>query len=178
VILSYINLGKGDWWQRARLIDAARDTFFQWWLTGYGGVDPGWGSKEGGYFWGSFTDMNNQFLLYGVEGGILAIVGLCGVLAVSFHGLCRADKQTYDAGMKSIYWSMGCSLVGVIAGWMGVSYFGQSNALFYSLLGVIGSSVVFIKYAAPYKRVRRRIENRAYAGTQAFEGANRLYTKL
>ncbi len=142
VILSYINLGKGDWWQRARLIDAAIDTFGQWWLTGYGDKDPGWGSREGGYFWGHFTDVNNEFILYGVYGGVLAMIGLCGVFVTVFKGLVSVGRRTNDVELKSLYWSMGCSLVGVIAAWQGVSFFGQSNALFYSLLGVIGSSSV------------------------------------
>ncbi len=145
VILSYLNFGQGDWWQRARLIDAAIDTFGQWWLTGYGGKDPGWGSLEGGYFWGHFTDLNNEFILYGIDGGILGLIGLCGVFIVSLYGLSYASKQTSDIVLKSMYWSMGCSLIGVMAAWQGVSFFGQMNALFYCILGIIGSSIMFAK---------------------------------
>jgi len=147
VMFSYLNFGKGDWYQRARLIDAAIDNFGQWWLAGYGGRDPGWGSREGGYFWGNFTDMNNEFLLVGVQAGILAVIGLCGVLVVAFRGLSYAAGQTKDVQLESIYWSLGCSLVGVIAAWQGVNFFGQMNALFYCLLGTIGASFAFAKCA-------------------------------
>jgi hypothetical protein len=152
VILSYLNFGKGDWWQRARLIDAAIDNFGQWWLFGYGSKDPGWGSLEGGYFWGHFTDVNNEFIFYGVQGGAIAMICLCWVFVTAFKGLVVASRRTTDAELKSLYWSMGCFLVGVIAAWQGVSFFGQSIALFYSLLGVIGSSIVFAKYTNPHSR--------------------------
>ena len=148
VVLEGLNLGKGDWWSRARLIDAAIDNFDEWWLAGYGGIDPGWGSREGGYFWGNFTDANNQFILIGMEAGFFAVIALCGVFVVAFRGLARAFKETTDKALRSVYWSLGTVLVGVIAAWQGVSFFGQMNALFYCILGIIGSSFAFAKQTA------------------------------
>lgn len=165
VALYYVNLGRGDWYQRARLIDAAKDNFFQWWLTGYGGRDPGWGSTDGGYFFGHFTDMNNQFLLYGTEGGMLALIGLCGVFAVAFRGFYRAYKRTNDIQLRSLYWSMGCTLVGLIVCWQAVSFFGQVVALFYALLGVMGSAILFkpsTRYVQKYRRIRNHTYVQAY----------------
>ena len=147
VLLSRLSFGRGDWWSRARLIDAAIDNFDEWCLVGYGGKDPGWGSREGGYFWGDFTDANNEFILVGMEGGVLAVVALGGVLVVAFRGLSRAAKQTKDPQLKSIYWSYGSSLVAVIAAWQGVSFFGQMNALFYTLLGTLGTTIAFARSA-------------------------------
>lgn len=143
VLYSYANLGGGDYWSRVRLIDAAIENFDQWWLAGYGGIDPGWGSLEGGYFWGHFTDMNNEFIMAGVEYGILGIIVLCAVLVAAFRGLVRAGSQTKDTQLKSLYWSMGSALVGLIVMVQGVSLFGQMNALFYCILGIIGSSFYF-----------------------------------
>jgi len=118
-------------------------------LTGYGRKDPGGGSLEGGYFWGHFTDANNEFILVGIEAGMLAVISLFGVFVVAFRGLTNAARQTQDIQLKSIYWSFGSSLVGVIAAWQGVSFFGQMNALFYCVLGMIGASCTFAKRAAP-----------------------------
>jgi hypothetical protein len=163
VVLSYINLGKGDWWQRARLIDAAIDNFGEWWLTGYGNQDPGWGRPDGtGYFYGHFTDANNQFIFYGIQGGAFAMISLLLAFVMAFRGLVSAGRKTNDIELKSFYWSMGCSLVCVIAAWQGVSFFGQANALFYIVLGVIGSSVSFTKHPLCNNQEYRYIQNGYY----------------
>ncbi len=145
VLFDYANIGGGDYWSRVRLIDAAIANFDQWWFVGYGGRDPGWGAREGGWFWGNFTDVNNEFILAGMEYGILGILALCVVIAMAFCGLVRAGSQTKDTQLKSLYWSMGSALVGLIVMMQGVSFFGQMNALFYSILGMIGASSLFPK---------------------------------
>ena len=148
VLYDYVNIGGGDYWSRVRLIDAAIANFDEWWLAGYGGRDPGWGAREGGWFWGHFTDMNNEFIMAGVEYGILGIIALCVVLAMAFRGLVCAHSQTEDTQLKSLYWSMGSALVGLIVLVQGVSLFGQMNALFYFIVGMIGASSIFPKYTA------------------------------
>ncbi len=143
VLLSYGNLGRGDWYQRARLIDYAVRDIDKWWLAGYGGEDPGWGEM-----YGSVTDLNNQFLLTGVECGILGVMALLAVFAKALSGLVRAFKATADKQLRSIYWSLGSALIGVFVLWQGVSSFGQNSALFYIILGIAGSSVRFTECAA------------------------------
>ena len=134
VLLEFGNLGKGEWYQRAKLIDVAIETFDEWGLAGYGGKEPGWGPKLGM----GHTDMNNEFLLKGVRYGMLGVIALAGTLAVAFQGLVRAFKETTDKELRSLYWALGSVLTGVIVAWQGVSFFGQMPALFYSILGIIG----------------------------------------
>lgn len=81
----------------------------------------------------------------GIEAGILGVIGLCAVFILAFRLLSQASRQTEDLALKSLYWSLGCTLVGVIAAWQGVSFFGQMNALFYCILGIIGSSFALAK---------------------------------
>lgn len=145
VLFSYANLAGGVGWQRAGLIDAAIKHFNEWWLAGYGGRDPGWGAL---YFWTDFTDVTNEFILKGVEYGILGIIALCTVLIAAFRGLMRASMRTEDVELKSLYWSMGSTLVGIIALGQSVSFFGQMGHLFYSILGMIGASSCFAKYVS------------------------------
>jgi len=144
VLADHLNFVGGDWWQRADLIDAAIEDFGQWWLAGYGGRDPGWGARTGM----QVTDVNNEFILKGVRYGILGIIVLCAVLVTVFRGLSRALKQTTDPQLTSIYWSLGSVLSAVIVAWMGVCFFGQLPALFYSVLGIAGSSFGFAEHAA------------------------------
>jgi hypothetical protein len=142
VFYSYLNPVGGDWWYRAKLIDIAIEDFGDWWLAGYGGIDPGWGS----HFGEQGTDVPNEFILKGVEYGILGIIVLCAVLVTAFRGLSCVLKQTTDPQLTSIYWSLGSALSAVIVAWMGVCFFGQMPALFYSILGIAGSSFGFAKY--------------------------------
>ncbi len=146
VLLEYGNMGKGDWYQRAKLIDSGIKTIDEWWLAGYGGKDPGWGAATGM----AFTDCNNEFLLKGAQYGMLGVIALVGTLAMAFRGLVRAFKETTDKELRSFYWAMGCALVGVIVIWQGVSFFGQSTMLFYCILGMIGSSIGLAKYVYPH----------------------------
>ncbi|GAG42895.1 unnamed protein product, partial [marine sediment metagenome] len=85
VVLSRLNPIGGAWWHRARLIDLAIENIDEWWLAGYGGQDPGWGQFLGS----SHTDVTNQFVLHGVQYGMLGVVALCVVLASVFSNLNR-----------------------------------------------------------------------------------------
>jgi hypothetical protein len=140
VIVSYANPIGGEGWHRAKLIDLAISHFGEWWLLGYGGRDPGWGSDLGM----EKTDVTNQFILNGVEYGVLGIIALCGVLATAFGGVIRMYKRTGNPELKSLYWSLGSVQFSVIVTWMSVSFFGQMISLFYIILGMIGSSIGFV----------------------------------
>jgi len=148
VVLQTINLAKGSWYQRAKLIDFAIRDFDEWWLAGYGGRDPGWAEAMGE----RVTDCNNEFILKAVQYGMLGVIALAATLAMAFRGLVRAFKETTDKELRSLYWAMGCALVGVIVIWQGVSFFGTPAALFYCLLGTIGSSIGLAKYVEPHGR--------------------------
>jgi hypothetical protein len=148
VLYNYIDFTGGSWWQRARLVDLAIENFGEWWQAGYGGSDPGWGQKIGELH----TDCNNEFILAGIEYGLLGVIALCSVLVAAFYALVRAFKKTTDKELRSLYWSLGSSLVGVIVVWQGVSFFGQMPALFYCILGIVAASSLFPKceqYSSP-----------------------------
>jgi hypothetical protein len=155
VLLEFGNLGKGDWYQRAKLIDSGIRTIDEWWLAGYGGKDPGWGAATGV----AFTDCNNEFLLKGIQYGMLGVIALAATLAMAFRGFVRAFKETTDKELRSLYWAMGCALVGVIVIWQGVSFFGTPAALFYCLLGTIGSSFGFTKCVTSEDRSVQGVSN-------------------
>ena len=155
VVLNYCNFGKGDWYQRARLIDVAIERFDEWWLVGYGAAGPGWAEDLNA----KGTDMNNEFLLKGVQNGMLGVIALVGTFVLAFQGLVRAFKETTDKELRSLYWAMGCALTGIIVIWQGVSFFGQSVALFYILLGMIGSSFGLAGYAVVGAKRTQMVSN-------------------
>lgn len=143
-IAQYMNPIGGTWWHRCKLIDCAIADFGEWFLLGYGGRDPGWGQ----YLGSGHTDVTNQFILNGVQYGMLGVIALCAVLTVAFSGLIRLHNSANDPKLKSLAWAFGSSLVATIVVFFSVSFFGQMLSLFYCLLGMIGSTRNF----APMER--------------------------
>jgi len=140
-----INVLGGDWWQRVALVDRAIADFGTWCWIGTGGRDPMWFDPRGA----DFTDLNNEFLMVGVESGLFGLLAFCVVLVLAFRGLARSYRRTADKTLKSVYWALGSILVGTIVVWQGVSYFGQPLMLFYCVLGLIGSSFTFAERKQP-----------------------------
>jgi hypothetical protein len=135
IFFSYMDPLGGSGWHRAKLIDLAIEHLGEWWLIGYGGRDPDWGGELGM----GITDITNQYLVAGVEYGILGVIMLCGVLAVALRGIVSLYKRSADRELRSLCWSFGSMVVSVAVVWTSVSFFGPPTQLFYSILGMIGS---------------------------------------
>jgi len=135
VIASYANPLGGSSWHRAKLIDCAIQSFNEWFLLGYKGQDPGWGK----YLGSDHTDITNQFILYGVQYGILGIITLCLILITAIRQTIYTFKFAPDNGTKTWAWGLGSIIVATIVAFMSVSFFGQMLTLLYCLLGIIGS---------------------------------------
>jgi hypothetical protein len=136
VIADYVDPVSGGGWHRARLIDVAIEHFDEWWLFGYGDQDPGWGR----YLGDNKTDITNEFILAGVQYGILGIIALCSVLVVIFSNLARLYNSAIDAQTKSLVWAFGSSMAATVCVFTTVSFFGQIISLLYCVFGMIGSA--------------------------------------
>lgn len=139
VLVRYINPIGGSAWHRSRLIHLAIDNFGEWWLTGYGGQDPGWGPRLGM----EWTDITNQYILAGVSNGMLGVIALCGILATAIYLLARRHKAVKDPVLRSLYWALGCAMVMVAISFNGCLFSAQAGILYYCILGIIGSAVCF-----------------------------------
>jgi len=137
VLVSYLNPLGGTGWHRAKLLDVAIMHINEWWLSGYGDQDPGWGH----YLGMGRTDITNQFILAGVKYGIWGVIALCSVLVATFRGLSRAYKRSINPEMKSLYWFLGALMFSVAVTWFSVTFFGQLESIFYFVLGIIASSI-------------------------------------
>jgi len=137
VLVRYINPIGGAAWHRSRLIHLAIDHFDEWWLFGYGGVDPGWGPSLGM----EWTDITNQYIIAGVRNGILGVIALCGVVATALYMLVRSHKATKDLVLRSFYWALGSTMVMVAISMFGCLFSAQASSLYCCILGIISSSV-------------------------------------
>jgi hypothetical protein len=135
VIASWANPLGGAGWHRAKLIDVAIEKFGEWWMIGYGDMDPGWGE----YFGMGRSDITNEYILNGVRYGILGVIALCAVLARSFRGLISTYRKMSDPIVKSLCWAFGSLLFSVTIAWISVSFFGQLSTLVYCSIGMISS---------------------------------------
>jgi len=140
VLISYANPVGGSGWHRARLIDAAIHYFGEWWLVGYGEINPNWGEFLGGV---ANTDLTNEFVLVGVKYGIAGVILLCGILIVAFRELYLLYISSSDTNLKSLCWVLGCTLASIIVVWISVSFFGVVTPLYYCVMGIIGSVIRF-----------------------------------
>jgi len=136
VIASYADPIGGTGWHRARLIDCAIETFGQWWFAGYGGGDPGWGEKLGM----TWTDITNHYLVHGVKYGFLSIVAFVGILVSSLRRLIMIHNNRKDTAVKSWSWALGTVVIVLLISFNAFTAFGQTETLFYCILGFIGSS--------------------------------------
>ena len=137
VIVTYANPLGGAGWHRAKLIDVAVEHFHEWWLTGYGNQDPGWGH----YFGMVHTDVTNEFILVGTRYGAFGMLALIIVLVKAFRKVTYTYRRMTDPKSRHILWSLGSMLFSVIVTWMSVSFFGQLATLFYISLGILASVI-------------------------------------
>lgn len=136
VIASRADLIGGAGSHRAELIDLAVEHFDEWWELGYRGKDPGWGPRLGM----GHTDVTNMFILNGVYYGILGVIALCGALVVGLRIVIRLHNSSDDPQLRSWAWALASWFLVVITGFLGVSFSGQLETLFYIILGMAGSS--------------------------------------
>jgi len=131
------NLVGGDGWHRTELIDSTIQNFGQWWLVGtwYTAhwlpfsnlVEPG------------MADITNQYVLQGVDGGLVTLVLFVAVIVLCFRAIGRMFQSTEALSDRIMVWATGAALVGHVMSFFSVSYFDQLIVFWYFLLATISS---------------------------------------
>lgn len=127
----------GTGYHRVELIDAFMRHFGEWWLIG---------TKFTAH-WGPFVlvsepnmvDITNQYMLVGIEGGLLTMFLFIAIIAYSFRAIGRAIQATegQSAFTQICLWSLGVALLGHTVSFISVSYFTQLVVFWYMLLAMI-----------------------------------------
>jgi hypothetical protein len=131
------SLTGGTGWHRAYLIDQAIRYINEWWLVGTK-VTSHW-MPTGLLLDPSNTDITNQYLLEGVNGGLVTMIIFIVIVVLGFKYVGRTvriiDKE--DFPVRILVWSMGAALFAHAISFVSVSYFDQSMVFWYFLIAAL-----------------------------------------
>ncbi|HAB19437.1 MAG TPA: hypothetical protein DCE44_23775 [Verrucomicrobiales bacterium] len=149
--LSAVTGGTG--WHRSYLIDVAIRNIDRWWLVGLPLSEtstwfPYVIAATGG------ADITNQFIAFGLQGGLLAIILFFILLYFAFSDLGRALAKVRNsyrlAGEEGLLWALGVALAAHISNWLGITYFDQFNVLWLlHLAALVSICEYFMRAPAP-----------------------------
>lgn len=139
-LMSRIDLtGSSSGWHRAALIESSIQHINEWWL---GGTDYTRHWMPTGVTWSEeHTDITNQYLAYGVSGGLLLMALFVAVLAHGFAYLGRHMKQAAEVHSEYEFflWCAGSALFAHAFAFLSVRYYDQSLTFVFMLLALIST---------------------------------------
>jgi hypothetical protein len=137
VLARLSSLSGGTGWHRAYLIDQAIRYFNEWWLVGTR-VTAHW-MPTGLLIDPTKADITNQYLVQGVNGGMITMILFIVIVALGFAAVGKVAKtfQTTDFATGIAAWSMGAALFAHAISFISVSYFDQIQVFWYFLMAAI-----------------------------------------
>jgi hypothetical protein len=137
------DLTGGDGYHRSALLDAAIHHLNQWWFVGMRALDtsnwlPYTNTNTGA------VDMTNQFLLFGITAGLPSMILLIVLLVRVYKQIGRVliaarSSGAVSPGLEALAWGLGVMIVVHISNWFGISYWDQSNVLWFLQLAMVSS---------------------------------------
>lgn len=131
--------GGSTGWHRARLIESSIEHLGEWWFAGTD-VTRHW--MPTGVSWSQdHTDIVNQYLIYGVWGGLPLMALFIAALWTGFAYVGQTLRLATATSQEEqfLIWTLGAALLGQAASCISVSYFDQSFLFLYLNLAAIGS---------------------------------------
>jgi hypothetical protein len=133
-LISRVDLtGASSGFHRYMLIDNFIRHVGDWWLLG---------AKDYNTWGFDMWDTSNQYIEYGVTGGLVSLVCFILVISRSFGKLGNARKWVAENLKEEwLLWCMGAALLAHVVAYFGISYFDQVQAAWYVLLAIICAAV-------------------------------------
>jgi hypothetical protein len=117
-------------WYRYRLIDGFIRNVDQWWLAGTRAYDSLWGP--------TYKAVTNQYVLEGVEGGLLTLTLFVAMIVLGFRAAGRLVRsRDADGPGRLMAWALGAAFLVHAIDFLAVSYFGQVLIAWYLALGIL-----------------------------------------
>jgi hypothetical protein len=132
-LIAHVDLtGSSSSYQRAALVDQFIRHFWDWWLIGVKSTGSwGW------YLW----DAQNQYVVVGETGGLIAFILFIAMISRAFARLGDSRKVVAgDMGREWFLWALGAALFSNVVAFFGVNYFDQTKFAWFSLLAMISAA--------------------------------------
>ena len=129
----------GGGWHRYYLIDVAIKAFNEWWIAGMSITKTRewfpYYLNTGG------ADITNEFIAFGLDAGIMAIIIFVYLLVKGFKvigkGLEINEISINPDSGRFIIWGLGVMIVVHVSNWFGVNYFDQLKYFWYMHIAII-----------------------------------------
>lgn len=129
----------GGGWHRAALIDAAIRHFNEWWLIGTTNTAH-WMATQLEVA-PEMSDITNQFISEGVNGGLLAMILFIWLIVRCFKitGFGASNEDKLNTNQRFMIWAFGCTLFSHVLSFFSVTYFDQIIIFWYMVIAIIAS---------------------------------------
>ncbi len=141
-VLGDLTMDPASAYYRARLIEVALQKLHEYWVVGYGLVDPGWGPEIIGL---KKTDMVNDYVLQAALHGLGGLVAYVLIQVVVLHIAYTTHKHSPSPWVRSCAWAMASSLICLMFASFSVSVFGQMTTVYYCLLAFMAALPVLAR---------------------------------
>ena len=135
----------GDAWHRSYLVDVAVRHLHEWWLWGMPVSNTSkWFAYQFNVGAGEQADITNQFISFGLNAGLMAIVLFVWLLARTYQSLGRKLEtvrwaSTTPSETEHLLWGLGVMLAGHISNFFAICYFDQFYVIWFMQLALISN---------------------------------------
>ena len=133
-LIEHIDLtGSSSSFHRYMLIDNFIRHFSDWWLLGT--------HNNGSWGW-EMWDTSNQYVAYGLSGGLLTFILFISIISRGFGSLGNARKVVEPNPSEEWFlWCLGATLFSHVVAYFGIGYFDQVQFAWLALLAIISVAV-------------------------------------
>lgn len=168
--------GSSTGWHRAELIRSAFDKLDEWWWVG---TDFTRHWMPTGVSWNpDQADITNQYLYYGVWGGLPLMLLFIGILLLAFRYVGQTLRMRVDAPWEEQFmiWALGAALFSQALTCLSVAYFDQSVLFLYLNLAAIaslrGAAIVTAREEAASNTIAYQDKITPLTETEQYTGIN------
>jgi hypothetical protein len=145
-LISRIDISGGSSsYHRYMLIDQCIRHFGDWWLIGVKSTsDWGW----------DMWDTANQYVSVCDSSGLLPFLLFLATIVYGFQYLGKARRIAPDRKTRLFLWALGSALFAHVVAFIGISYWDQTQVVWYGLLAAISAAVVMRPESRAGNKVR------------------------
>ena len=123
-------VGGSTGWHRYHLIERAIANLDEWFLIGLNST---------GHWGPGLYDVTNQFVLEGINGGLVSVILLIAIIVTSFVSVSRSLRAAAGTDTAYLIFGFGVMMFVHVCVFLSLSYFGQMTLLWFFTIAAIES---------------------------------------